>query len=155
MEQSVISAIEHHRQLLLVQQSHWPLVRQISVATKPEQELLELERQWAEAYARSDLPLLHRLWADDFVCTNAFREIKSKTQALESMRSEMTYEHFITFDVQGRVFGDTAVAIGRAIVGGQYKGEDISGQYHYTNTYAQREGRWQAIASHVTRTKHP
>jgi ketosteroid isomerase-like protein len=104
---------------------------------------------------QSDSPLLSRLWADDFVYTNPFREIKSKAQAIESIESEVTYEHFITFDVHGNVFGDTGVATGRALVKGQYRGEDISGQYRYTNTYAQRRGRWQAIASHVTRMDQP
>lgn len=155
IEQSVIRAVEHRRQLLKVRQSHRPMVIQSSAETKPEQELLELERQWVQAYLQSDSTLLNRLWADDFVYTNAFREIKNKTQAIESMRSEVIYEHFITFDVQGNVFGDTAVATGRAIIRGQYKGEDISGQYRYTNTYAQQEGRWQAIASHVTRMEQP
>jgi DNA-binding response OmpR family regulator len=155
IEQSVVRAIEHRRQSLQARQAHWPLVIEPSSDDKPEQELLELERQWVEAYLRSDSPFLSCLWADDFVYTNAFREIKSKAQAIESIQSEMTFENFITFDVHGNVFGDTAVATGRALVKGQYKGEDISGQYRYTNTYAQRQGRWQAIASHVTRIDQP
>jgi YesN/AraC family two-component response regulator len=155
IEQAVSSALEHRQQMLQARQAHSPLVIQPSSGGKSEQELLELERQWVEAYLRSNSPLLSRLWADDFVYMNAFREIKSKAQALESIESEMTFEHFITFDVHGNVFGDTAVATGRALVKGQYKGEDISGQYRYTNTYAQRQGRWQAIASHVARMQQP
>ena len=155
IEQSVISALKHRQQSLQAQQVHWPLAIQFSSGSKSEQELLELERQWVEAYLRRNSLLLSRLWADDFVCMNAFREIKSKAQAIESMESEVTFEHFITFDVHGNVFGDTAVATGRALVKGQYKGEDISGQYRYTNTYAQRQGRWQAIASHIARMEQP
>jgi ketosteroid isomerase-like protein len=71
------------------------------------------------------------------------------------MESEVTLAHFITFDVHGNVFGNTAVATGRAIVKGEDKGADVSGQYCYTNTYARRQGRWQAIASHVTRMAQP
>ena len=155
IEQSVIRALKHRQQSLQPRQVHGPLVIQPASGAEPEQELLELERLWVEAYLQSDSPLLNRLWADDFVYTNAFREIKSKAQAIESMESELTIEQLITFEVHGNVFGNTAVATGRAMVKGQYKGEDISGQYHYTNTYAQRQGRWQAIASHVTRMDQP
>jgi YesN/AraC family two-component response regulator len=155
IEQSVIRAIDHRRQSVQSRHHHGLLVIQPSSEAEAEQELLELERQWVEAYLRSNSQLLSHLWADDFVCTNAFREIKSKAQAIESIQSEVTIEHFIAFDVQGNVFGDTAVATGRAIVKGQYKGEDISGLYRYTNTYAQRQGRWQAIASHVTCMDQP
>lgn len=155
IQQWVTRAIEHRQQSLHARQLYWPLVVEPSSDDKSEQELLELERQWVEAYLRSDSPLLSRLWADDFVFTNPFREIKSKAQAIKSIQSETKFEHFTTFDVHGNVFGDTAVATGRALVKGQYKGEDISGQYRYTNTYAQRQGRWQAIASHVTRISQP
>jgi DNA-binding NtrC family response regulator len=44
IEQLVVSAIEHRRQLSQAQQVHLPLVLQPSSETKSEQELLELER---------------------------------------------------------------------------------------------------------------
>jgi YesN/AraC family two-component response regulator len=117
-------------------------------------ELMVLERQWAEAYRNRNIAVLDRIWAEDFVYTSPLGEYRDKEQAQEMIRSEVSYEFFVTFDVHGNVFGDTAVSTGRAIVKGEYMGRDISGEYRYSNTYAKRRGEWRAIASHLTRVEH-
>ena len=35
-----------------------------------------------------------------------------------------------------------------------YKGKDISGQYRFTDVFMKREGKWMAIATHVTRVEN-
>jgi CheY-like chemotaxis protein len=112
-------------------------------------ELMVLERQWAEAYRRHNIAPLDRIWAEDFVYTSPFGEVRNKEQAQEMIRSKVSFEFFVTFDIKGSIFEDTAVATGRAIIKGEYLGQDISGEYRYTNTYARRLGVWQAIASHM------
>jgi YesN/AraC family two-component response regulator len=116
-------------------------------------ELMVLERQWADAYRNRNIAVLERIWADDFLYTGPFGKIRTKEQAQEMIRSEVSYEFFITFDVHGNVFEHTAVSTGRAIIKGEYMNQDISGEYRYTNTYARRRGQWQAIASHMTRVE--
>jgi DNA-binding response OmpR family regulator len=131
--------------------------RRLTAASPTEQEstqeLMVLERQWVEAYRNRNLAALDRIWAEDFVYTNPFGEIRNKEQALEMVRSELRYEFFVTFDVRGNVFEQTAVSTGRTIAKGEYRGREISGEYRYTNTYALRGGEWRAIASHMTRVE--
>jgi DNA-binding NarL/FixJ family response regulator len=119
----------------------------------PAEELMRLEREWVEAYRQRDPALLDRVWGDDFVLTNPAGELKNKRQAIGDVVGHTRFEFFTSFDVRGNVFGDMAVATGRLIVKGEYKGEDMTGQYRYTNTYARRAEGWRAIASHITRAE--
>lgn len=116
-----------------------------------EEELMVLERQWAEAYRNRNVAALDRIWAEDFVLTSSYDSLKDKEQALKMLMSDLSYEFFVTFDVHGNVFDETAVTTGRAIIKAEYQGRDISGEYKYTNTFAKRQGVWQAISSHLTR----
>lgn len=119
----------------------------------PTEELMNLERDWAEAYRRRDPAMLDRVWADDFMLMSAVGELKNKRQAVSDVVGRTSFEFFTAFDVRGNVFGDVAVATGRLLIKGAYDGQDVTGQYRYTNTYARQGGRWRAIASHITRTE--
>src|SRR4051812_5607145 len=52
-----------------------------------EQNLLEIERRWVEAYRRRDNAVLLEIWAPDFVLTNSFGEIMPRNQAIASVSS--------------------------------------------------------------------
>jgi CheY-like chemotaxis protein len=116
-----------------------------------EAELMILERQWTEAYRTRNVAALDGIWADDFVFKSSFSGIQQKDQALSMMMNQVVFEIFISFDVRGSVFGETAATTGRAVVKGEYDGQDISGEYRYTRTYARRLGGWQAISTHLIR----
>jgi hypothetical protein len=36
---------------------------------------------------------------------------------------------------------------------GNYKGQDISGKYRFTDTWVKRNGKWQVAASHSTKVQ--
>lgn len=148
----VKQAIKYHRELK-VRRVTAAQHEVVATGLGAEAELMVLERQWTEAYRNRNVAMLDRIWAADFALMCSFDTIKHKEQALAMVMNEMTYEYFVTFDTHGNIFGDTAVATGRAMLKGEYKGEDISGEYRYTNTYAKRGGVWQAISSHLTRVE--
>jgi CheY-like chemotaxis protein len=116
-----------------------------------DEELMVLERQWAEAYRNRNVAALDRIWAEDFVLASTFGGTRHKDEALSMIMSQLAFEFFVTFDVRGNIFDDTAVTTGRAIAKGSHNGQDISGEYRYTNTFAKRRGVWQAISSHLSR----
>lgn len=122
-----------------------------STEMEAEAELMVLERQWTEAYRTRNVAALDGIWADDFVFKSSFSGIRQKDQALSMMLNQVTFEIFVSFDVRGSVFGQTAATTGRAVVKGKYEGQDISGEYRYTRTYAKRRGGWQAISTHLIR----
>jgi hypothetical protein len=43
------------------------------------------------------------------------------------------------------------VAAGTNNLKGTYKGQDISGKYRFTDTWAKRHGKWQVVATQSTK----
>jgi ketosteroid isomerase-like protein len=64
-------------------------------------------------------------------------------------------DSFENTDIDVRVYGDAAVVVARGIVGGRYNGQDASGQFRYTRVWAQRGGRWYAVAAHSSMLPPP
>ncbi|MEJ7698452.1 MAG: nuclear transport factor 2 family protein [Pyrinomonadaceae bacterium] len=117
-----------------------------------EQELMQLERDWAKATVNRDASALDRIEADDYIFTDADGSLVTKKQDIADITSgNLTAESINVDEMKVRVFGDTAVVIGRTTVKAQYKGKDISGQYRVTDVFLKRNGKWQAVASHFSR----
>lgn len=116
-----------------------------------EQELMRLEREWLEALKRRDGVALDRIQADEFIYMVGEGRFGDKADAqaalqnffLESISSEM---------VTTRVYGDTAVVALRGTMQGTLRGKDMSGDYLETAVWVKRDGRWQVVAAHLTRT---
>jgi len=116
-----------------------------------EQELIDLEKGWADAQVqvKLDLAFLDRILADDYVQSNWDGTSVTKAQILASLESK---EDVITYsagdDYRVRVYGDAAVVTGRWTGKETIKGKDASGQYRWTDTWIKKAGRWQCVASH-------
>ena len=116
-----------------------------------EQELMRLEREWLEALKRRDGVALDRIQADEFIYMVGEGRFGDKADAqaalqnffLESISSEM---------VTTRVYGETAVVALRGTMKGTLRGKDMSGDYLETAVWVKRDGRWQVVAAHLTRT---
>ncbi len=52
---------------------------------------------------------------------------------------------------EARVEGDTVILAGRLVQQMERDGQTRTMQMRYTDTYAKRQGRWQVIASQLTR----
>lgn len=114
-----------------------------------EQELIALEHGWAEAGLKKDSAFFDRILADDFTSTGPEGNVITKAQYLAEMKSgDYLLDSFVQDDVKVRIYGDAAVVTGCANVKGQYKGEEASGQYQWTDTFIKRDGRWQCVATH-------
>ncbi len=117
-----------------------------------EQELMQMERDWAKATVNRDASALDRIEADDYIFTDADGSLVTKKQDIADITSgNLTAESINVDEMKVRVFGDTAVVTGRITTKGQYKGKDISGQYRFTDMFLKRNGKWQAVASHFSR----
>ncbi|HSK09768.1 MAG TPA: nuclear transport factor 2 family protein [Vicinamibacterales bacterium] len=114
--------------------------------------VLELGKEWQEAARNKDVETLRRIYHDDFTEVDPGGMKRGKEEAIAEVRAgDLVFESFSQEAVDARVYGDTAVVVGTTRVAGRYKDEDISGRYRWTDTYVRRDGRWQAIASQVTR----
>jgi ketosteroid isomerase-like protein len=117
-----------------------------------EQELLKLEQQWTDALVKPDLAFLDRIKADDYTFTDHEGSVWTKAQSLALLKSgEDVISSCVADEMKARVYGDAAVVTGRNTTKETFKGKDISGQYRWTDTWVKHAGRWQCVATHVSR----
>ena len=117
-----------------------------------EHAIRQLVNEQANAQQKNDTAALERIWADDFTFTNSSGEVQTKAQRLAEIKSgELKFESIRIDDVQVRVYGDTAVVTGRGTVKGQRRGQDLTGQSRSTSVYVKKQGRWQVVATQITR----
>src|SRR6266550_496759 len=115
-----------------------------------EQALMQMEREWVEAAQKKDAATLDRILADDWVGQGP-TGIAKKAEALADLKSGDNKLESITLgDMKVRVFRDTAVVTGSDDEKSSYKDKDTSGHYTWTDVFAKRNGRWQAVASQGT-----
>ena len=112
-----------------------------------EQQLMRLEREWADAYARRDVTALDRILADEFTETSEEDGVLNKSQFLAQVKSLGPTSESIVFDENKvRVYESTAVSTGRARWGSEAPGNAV----RYMIVYVRRQGGWKAVASQLT-----
>ncbi len=123
--------------------------------SKSEQQVMALNRAWAEAITKGDPAALDRLFADDLVVTSGSGEIRNKPSEIKDAASapdpNFIWIHpFTTEDVRVRIYGDAAVVTGLAKWTFRYKGPDVNQQRRYTHLYVKRHGQWRIVAQQIS-----
>ena len=114
--------------------------------------IAQLERDWVTAIFKKDAAALDRLLAKEFAGVSPTAHFYNKDMAIEDLvKGTYAVELMNLDDVSVNAYGDMAVAFASQEEKSRYAGADVSGHYHYTNVWAFRDGRWQAVASHGTR----
>ncbi len=117
-----------------------------------EQELIKLEQDRTQAAVRGDTAFLEQNTADDYTFINPRGRLITKAQLLADFKSgQIKLQSSDLDELHARVYGDTAVLIGRSTQKGQAYGQDTSGQFRFTRVYVKRDGRWQSVALQQTR----
>jgi len=117
-----------------------------------EKKIMQLERDWGDALTKHDIAALDRILADDHTVITKDGSVLTKAQEL-AKHGESADELFDFEPMKVRVFGDTAVVSGGHREKSQYHGRDTSGHYRWTDLFVKRNGRWQAVASQLTRVE--
>ena len=117
-----------------------------------EEELLKLEKEFAEAIVRNDVEGIGRLVADDWVIIDPNGEIVDRARFFEVIKSgALTHDVMESEDFRVRVYGDSAVVTGVARAKGKFMGQKFSTQERATDVFVKRDGRWQCVLTHLTR----
>jgi ketosteroid isomerase-like protein len=121
--------------------------------SKAEQQILALNREWADAIARGDMAALDRLFADDLTVISGRGELRTKAQELDDLRPnpDITTYFFNTEDARVRVYKDAAVVTGLARWRIRYQGKDIDHERRYTSVFVKQHGRWRIVAQQLSR----
>ena len=113
------------------------------------------ERDWLDAYERSDAEAMNRILSDDFKLTLANGSVQTKGDILAQLKSAQTSGRpspkFSTEGEQSRVEGDMVILTGRVIQTTERDGQTRTMQMRYIDTYVKRQGHWQVMSSQLTR----
>jgi len=115
------------------------------------QEVLTVERAWTEAHLRGDLQTLEKIMAFDYVKIKSDGSLSDKKTTLASYqpdRRAWDVARGDEYDV--RVYGETAVLIGRWIARGHNDGQPFDYAARFLSIYVRRDGRWQMVAEQST-----
>ncbi len=117
--------------------------------TEPEEAreaIRALERRWADAEMRGDAAALDALSTDDFSLVGPAGFVLDKRQWLDRYRLGDLVTASLRFeDAQTRLYGDTAVTIGRHVQQAEYQGHPASGQFRASHI-AVRDGHGWRLA---------
>jgi len=119
-------------------------------------QILDLGRRWADAELHADVQTLDTLLDADFACVGPLGFVLNKEQYLAGRRSgDLKQEAFGWQDVQVRVYGDAAIAIGSQIQKTTYQGHDASGQFRVTQVFARKAQGWVLASLHLSPISQP
>lgn len=125
---------------------------QESTDKKSEQEIRQLIQKYHTALLQRDIPILEKIWADDYVLVNAAGDVLTKAQRLANIKSGRTTVESLNDeeDITVRVYQNSAVATSRLTIKGQYSGQATSGQYRSTHVWVKGPGGWQLVSNQLT-----
>ena len=119
-----------------------------------EAEVLAVEQRWMEAYLHDDAATLDSILANDYTLTDSTGGVTTKADDLANTRTHRVhFDAYDNSDVRVRVWGDTAVVTGRSRISGNASGRSFAHDITFTDTLARIDGRWRAVAAHVSRTR--
>ncbi len=117
-----------------------------------EEELLKLEKEFAEAIVKNDVEVIGRLVTDDWIIIDPNGEIVDQARFFEVIKSgALTHEMMESEDFRVRVYGDSAVVTGITRTKGKFMEQQFSAQERATDVFVKRDGRWQCVLTHLTR----
>ena len=138
--------------------------RQAAPNNKVAEEIKGLDREWLiESYnGTNNMSAFDRIVADDFMITHSRGKVLNKAQKradiIESHSSAPSPESIFKIEDTStlvRVYKDVAISTGYIIEKYPYQGKQVNDRVHFTNTYLKRNGRWQVVASQLTRVPQP
>ena len=119
-----------------------------------DKELFAMENRFNDALVRADWKALESIEADDLIFTNADGSVSHKTDVISSLKSgDMKFDSITMSKLVIQDFGNVGVVTGELVEKAQYKDNDLSGTYRFTDVWVKRRGRWQNVTGQETLCK--
>jgi ketosteroid isomerase-like protein len=90
-----------------------------------EKELIQLEKQWAEAGVEGDVEFFERTATDDYMIVDCHGDVRNKAQEIANFRHEIQTTSTVS-DMKVRVYGGSAVVVGAFTIAGTYAGQPMN-----------------------------
>jgi len=117
-----------------------------------EKELIKVENDWSNAWAKSDGKFLEQLYATEYLATSSDGIVYNKADGIKDDTSpEYTEKSFSLSDLKVHIYGETAVVTGRNNVKFKKGGKAEQIDARFTDVFVKRDGRWQCVATQGTK----
>jgi ketosteroid isomerase-like protein len=111
--------------------------------------LVDLEQRWVDALQKADTATLDSILDDTYVDTDEMGHRSDKQELIAVLKSgELKMNSIKLSDMQVHEYGTAAVVTGRAVQGGNFKGQALTDAIVFTDTFVRKKGKWRAVASH-------
>lgn len=108
----------------------------------------QLNEDWIHNYLTKDKSVWERIFADDFILINPAGKKVTKQDVISAPPQPITTAKVDTAEVQ--IHGNIALIHAKCSFTMLANGKETQGQTDYLDVYEKRNGRWWAIAAHVT-----
>ena len=116
-----------------------------------EEEVLEVEKGFAEAIVRNDPEAIERFVTDDWIIINADGGIIDKARFLGVIKSgTLTHDVMESDDVRVRVYGDSAVVSALTRSKGKFMGQEFTTEERATDLFVKLNGQWRCVLTQLT-----
>jgi ketosteroid isomerase-like protein len=117
-----------------------------------QEELLKLEKEFAQAIVKNDAEAIARFLGDDWLIIDPDGGVINRARFLDVIKSgALTHSMMESEDVRVRTYGDTAIVTGLTTAKGQFMGQDFTTQERATDVFVKQNGRWQCVLTQLTR----
>ncbi|MFN2194747.1 MAG: nuclear transport factor 2 family protein [Anaerolineales bacterium] len=114
-------------------------------------QVLATEAAWTQAHLALDLETIARIMGPDYAQITPSGEVIGRAQALASYHSgERKWEAAASDQLDVRIYGETAVVIGRWRARGVNHGDRFDYQARFACVYVRRDGAWQIVIDQST-----
>jgi hypothetical protein len=114
-------------------------------------ELTQIEHQLVKLWVDGNRDAVDAILAHDWSVIDLTGRVLTKAQLMKEFGSrDRRIESGSIDDIKVRVIDEIAVVTGRSVLTGSYQGKQASVVQRFTDVFAKREGRWQAVASQGT-----
>jgi len=114
--------------------------------------LAHIEERIATAWVNGDRSFIEQILAEDWSVTDLTGRVLKRAEVLEEAfgSKDRQIVSMRIDEVNVRPFGDWAIVTGRTHAAGAYQGETAEVTLRFTDVFANRNGRWQVVASQAT-----
>jgi ketosteroid isomerase-like protein len=122
-------------------------------AASAETELKAIEQQWTDAYMKGDAAFIKNLEAEDYSIIGPDGTVSTKAQDVKSVTDKTFVLKSATMsDIKCRMLGDNYACVTVMLkMSGTEDGKEFSGDYRGMDVFEKKNGKWQAVASELTK----
>ncbi len=116
-------------------------------------EFAGIEQELCKAWVERNEKAIDRLLSADWTVIDLNGHMLTKSEVLKEAfgSQDRQVESAVVDEVRVRRIGEVAIVTGRSVISGSYRGNRATVTQRFTDVFAQRDGRWQVVASQGTR----